>query len=384
MRLVVATSSYPLHPDDAFAAAGLFVRDFALELHHLGHEVLVFTHRRRGHVEDDPGIEVLRHPGPSLDRALGSLRWHRPADAFLALRLLSSGWRALRVEAERRRIDHLLAMWAFPAGFYGLLLKRKFGIPYSVWTLGSDVWSLGKQPGFGLLLRRILREAEHRFSDGLALSRATERLSGLPCAFLPSARRAVPDEPDRPRTPGARFVFLGRFEPAKGPDILLRAAAILDRRGARFQLSLYGLGSLESTLRRTIRSERLEARVTLEGPADPTRTLEIFRGADFVVVPSRAESIPVVFSDALHARTPVVTSDVGDLGELVRAHRLGVVVRPCDPAALADGMAEALRGPRDEWSRNAARLAALFSPERSARSFLERLSAPLQLAERAA
>jgi glycosyltransferase involved in cell wall biosynthesis len=57
-----------------------------------------------------------------------------------------------------------------------------------------------------------------------------------------------------------------------------------------------------------------------------------------VLIPSRQESIPVILSDALQLGRPVIVSDVGDMGTLVRRHHAGIVVPPGDSHALAEAM----------------------------------------------
>jgi glycosyltransferase involved in cell wall biosynthesis len=59
---------------------------------------------------------------------------------------------------------------------------------------------------------------------------------------------------------------------------------------------------------------------------------------DCLVIPSRNESIPIVFSEALQAGLPLLVTDVGDMGELARRHGLAAPVRPADAPALAAAM----------------------------------------------
>src|SRR3981081_1820690 len=59
---------------------------------------------------------------------------------------------------------------------------------------------------------------------------------------------------------------------------------------------------------------------------------------DCLVIPSRNESIPIVFSEALQAGLPMLVTDVGDMGELARRHGLAAPVPPADTTALAAAM----------------------------------------------
>ncbi|MBL7184375.1 MAG: glycosyltransferase [Anaerolineae bacterium] len=68
------------------------------------------------------------------------------------------------------------------------------------------------------------------------------------------------------------------------------------------------------------------------------------KACDALVIPSHIESIPILFSDAMQVGIPVVATDVGDLGQLVRQYGVGVVVDPEDPEALAGAMGEVMNG----------------------------------------
>jgi glycosyltransferase involved in cell wall biosynthesis len=70
------------------------------------------------------------------------------------------------------------------------------------------------------------------------------------------------------------------------------------------------------------------------------------RTCDWLVIPSRIESIPLIFVDALQMRLPIIAADVGDLGKLVRRFGVGKVVPPTNHVALAAAMQAVLSQPR--------------------------------------
>jgi glycosyltransferase involved in cell wall biosynthesis len=57
--------------------------------------------------------------------------------------------------------------------------------------------------------------------------------------------------------------------------------------------------------------------------------------ADYIVIPSRIESIPVILSDALQKGCPMIATNVGDMGKMLIEHQAGYVVAPENPPALA-------------------------------------------------
>lgn len=68
--------------------------------------------------------------------------------------------------------------------------------------------------------------------------------------------------------------------------------------------------------------------------ANSPQLLRLFEQADVFVLPSFAECLAVVLMEATAAGLPVITTDVGALGEAVQPGRSGLLMQPGDTAAL--------------------------------------------------
>ena len=143
------------------------------------------------------------------------------------------------------------------------------------------------------------------------------------------------------------FLFIGRYERNKGPDVLVEAMRLLLDGGVDTYLHLFGVGSLRELLRQRI--EGYEQRIMLGDYADPACTSAYMQACDWLVIPSHVESIPLIFVDALQMRLPIVSARVGDLGGLIEKYGVGLAVEPENPVALAAAMREALGHTRDEY-----------------------------------
>jgi glycosyltransferase involved in cell wall biosynthesis len=93
-----------------------------------------------------------------------------------------------------------------------------------------------------------------------------------------------------------------------------------------------------------------------------------------VVIPSRSESIPMVFSEALQAGKPLVVTDVGDMGTLVRRYGLGKVVPPERPDLLAQAMREMAAEDRGRYAPGIEQALKLFDIREVAAKFLRIIS----------
>lgn len=347
MRIGIITSSYPLSSDDT-VNAGVFVRDVAHELVRDGHEVHVITPHKYGLVETSEFVTVSHIPWWGGAKDLASLSMRNPLNLLKFATLVISGlWSVIRY-AQVHRLEVLLAMWAIPSGLFSWCTWRWLGIPYGVWALGSDIWARRKYPFGDHIVRCVLRDAQFRFADGVQLASEVEQLAGSPCAFVPSVRQ-LPVPPTNLLDPdltsaSTHFLFIGRYELNKGPDILIEAMRLLLDSGQSAHLHLFGDGSLKQQLVNRIRG--YEGNIHLGGYANPNTVVAYMRTCDWLIIPSRIESIPLIFVDALQMRLPVIVADVGDLGTLVHRFGVGKVVPPTDHVALAAAMQAVLLQPR--------------------------------------
>lgn len=373
--LLMVTTSYPMAANGS-EAAGAFVADFA-EAASRHAPVRVVAPGAREAIEQGPGgIRVFRYAAPG--RPLSLLSPSRPADwPAIASTLASLGRQTLAAGADGS-MGHTLALWALPSGWAARRLARRSAIPYSVWALGSDIWSLGKLPGVKLMLRSVIRGARHRFADGLELGQDAARLSGCPFEFLPSSRRL-----DRTRArplaaaPPYRLFFLGRWHPNKGVDLMLEALMQLDDAvwSAISEVHIAGGGPLESRVHAGVAALRQAGRpVRLDGYLDKASASAALEAADYLMLPSRIESIPVVFSDAMAMGLPVISMPVGDLPQLLATSDAGDLASAVDAGAFARAIKVALARSPVMRAESLAHLAGRFDVDASAQALVGRLA----------
>lgn len=364
--LVLVTTSYPLGADGS-EAAGSFVSDLAEELaRHVPVRVVAPGPRNAREAWAD-GVEVFRFASP--ERPLSTLKPWKPSDLSLIRGVLKAGeaatWEAVQAGPTR----HVFALWALPSGHWARRVRQATGVPYSVWTLGSDIWSLGRIPFVRAHLRRVLRDASVCYSDGFKLAEDTRRIGGREVEFLPSTRRI-----DRVRTAPLkttapyRLLFLGRWHPNKGVDLLIEALGLLQEEDWRRieAVEICGGGPLESLVRAGVGALRNAGRpVQLRGYLEKSAAEEAIVRADWLLIPSRIESIPVVFSDAMKLRCPVVAMPVGDLPRLLQREGVGVCARDVSSAAYAAALRTALTSDSPDRSSALSLAAEPFSLERA-------------------
>jgi len=284
------------------------------------------------------------------------------------------------------------------SGQPGWIAKQRWGVPLmaSMHTLAKVKNSLLATGDCPEPAARVLGEEQVVESADRLIANTAEEARELVSLYDADPARVATVNPGvdlsvfRPRA-GARarlgvpadalvLLFVGRIQPLKAPDVLLRAAAqmIADDPGLRSRLVVAVVGGPSGSARS--RPEELQNLAAALGIADVVRfeppcpqaeLAEWYRAADITVVPSHNESFGLVAVESQACGTPVVAAAVGGLRTAVRDGESGVLVEGHDPSdyaavlrrlaaapALRDRMgAEAVRHARDfGWSGTVDRL----------------------------
>jgi glycosyltransferase involved in cell wall biosynthesis len=288
----------------------------------------------------------------------------------------------------RGKVDVVLASWAYPDGFAGVVLARLLGVPAVVKLHGSDINVNARLPG----PRRQLMWALPRAARVVAVSRAlADEVAALGVArerialvmngvdgelFRPGDRAAARAALGLPaEAPIALYV--GNLKEAKGVLDLAAAFERLAARRADAHLVVVGGGDARAALEAT--AARLGGRMHVLGPRPLGEVPAFMAACDVLALASWAEGTPNVVLEALASGRRVVASSVGGIPELLHDAALGELVAPRAPVALADALDRALSAPYDPaavaalgarggWASSAAALHGVLSDAlRSAR-----------------
>jgi glycosyltransferase involved in cell wall biosynthesis len=170
-----------------------------------------------------------------------------------------------------------------------------------------------------------------------------ERVTTLPTGvdtelYSPTGPAAELDTSNSGQMP--RIGMVGVLRGAKGHDIFLRAVAQLRDKGFAARYFIVGEGPMRPMIEQTIRDFRMTDCVTLTGHR--TDVPEIMRALDLLVIPSRHEGVPQVGLQALASELPVIGSDVGGIGAIIKPGQTGRLFPVGDVAAVSDTIRTAL------------------------------------------
>jgi len=237
----------------------------------------------------------------------------------------------------------------------------------ATWHASGPIgWMKAGLPLWGFLMDRI----DYRIAVSEPARQTIARWIPGEWEIVPNGT-LIPDHAD-PGERDHRILFIGRHEPRKGLQVLLRAWPEIRRRtGAR--LRVIGADPLAVRL--------LLARVGVSDDgidiagflSQEDLTSELLAAKAMAAPSLGGESFGMVLTRAFACATPVVASDIGGYREVIEPGT-GVLVPPRDPEALADALVALLE---DEERRRAIGIAARelaierYSWDRIARRLVE-------------
>lgn len=399
-RVIYLTRSWP-------RLSQTFIVNEVLALERLGVHLDIFAMEPSGEDLRQPQVDHVRAVVTYLDRAA---RWRdhltvgaRAPRRYLAAAAfalgnpdLASGYAtatagqcfryavhvAAHVRGLRRNgteVSHVHAHFAHDPALVALLVHRLTDLPYSVTAHARDLYQIPQ---------RSLRVRAAGATDVLTCCLAN--LDYLDAELEPqSAAKArvihhgVDLDQFTPDVQGSssgavQVISVGRMVEKKGFPDLLRACAQVAQ-DHPFTLTLYGDGPLRAELEQLRQELGLQDVVVFAGEHDSSvivaamRQADIFAITPFVTPDGDRDGVPNVIVEALASGLPVVSTDVGGVGEAVRHGHNGYLAAAHDVPAVAAYLRELVTDPELRATMGAAARATAeesFDVDRAARELV--------------
>ena len=209
-------------------------------------------------------------------------------------------------------------------------IERRWHLTVDRWTQGLCRWIVGNSPSVLEHLRAAARISPWR----LRLIPGGVDTEAIASA-VPAERQALCLKDTEPL-----LLWVGRLDPVKGLDVLVRATAIAGRTRP-LQLAIVGDGPCREELVRLIDEQGLAGRAHLLGVQ--AQVPPLLNAADVFVFPSRTEGLPNALLEAMAAALPIVTTDVPGCRDLIESERTGLLVPAGDATALAAAVIRVLK-----------------------------------------
>jgi len=150
------------------------------------------------------------------------------------------------------------------------------------------------------------------------------------------------------------LIFAGRLEKIKNVDYIIKAYALLDKNVRnKNKLYIYGSGGEERNLKKLIENLDLKEYVYLMGHIPNIDLITAISSSSILVMASSFEGFPMVIAEALTVGTPVITTDVGSISDVVKDGYNGYLIPiGSDQEVFAEKIALVLKN-MQAFSKNA-------------------------------
>ena len=249
-------------------------------------------------------------------------------------------------EVRRGGIKHLHSHSPANSSILCMMVKRLTGVPFSQMVNANLEW-------WGGAMREKFHDAKFTVAcTDWMVAQIRRDYPELPLSAYGMCRVAVDIRKWTAvkRTPAAdgflRVLSVSRLVASKGQDDLLKAIALLTKRGHRVRLRIGGNGPELELLQKLAAELGIADLVTFLGSLPEEQYLEEMRNTDLFVLASHGEPMGVVYMEAMATEAGTIGTSAGGVGEIITSGVNGLLVPPKNPDALADGIEKLLMDPQ--------------------------------------
>ncbi len=332
MRITIISSSYK--PNIGGVEEALY--NLVKEYRRLGHSVNIITSKwpkdlKKREVIDGIEVERIDFVMPNLSiKGMINFIFKFPKSFY-----------KFRKNIVSKRPDILHIQCAGPNGFYALLFRYLYRVPLIVTVHGADVqqipyesrvmkWTLKmlfKKANFVTACSKSLISNDVKNFISTDGKRITAISNGINLEEFNVKEKYLHNRP---------YIFsIGRFVYKKGFDILIKAFSRVLYKFKNLDLIIAGNGPEIENYIRLVKKLGIENRVHLIGYADRKKTIKLFNGCEFFILPSRIEPQGIVNLEAMAASKAIIATSVGGVPEIVINGFNGLLISPEEPDELA-------------------------------------------------
>ncbi|SET36986.1 glycosyltransferase [Thalassotalea agarivorans] len=270
---------------------------------------------------------------------------------FMTLSLLFHSGRWIKAS----QADTLLACWAYPDGVAGQKLAHHFKLNYFLKIHGSDIHIHGLHPSRSAQIKQAANKASGivSVSNELKQSLAELGVEANKISVLYNGVNHALFQPKYQRPCDFEYIiFVGNLKHDKG---IIEYATAFDQfaaSNAQLHCVVIGDGPDAGELRRFVDTLQHRDRFHILGSLEHHQIAPWVQHAKCLCLPSYHEGVPNVLLESMAIGTPVISTLVGGIPEVVLQNETGLLIKPQNSVQLLAALDQALS---IEWNQEAIR-----------------------------
>lgn len=274
-----------------------------------------------------------------------------PTDSISKFFYIFDAYRIGKNMMKKRKYDVITAQDPFETGIIAFLLAKKFKTKLQIQLhgdyFGSVFW---RKENILNRIRYCLGKYIIKKADAIrAVSKRVEK-SLIDMSIMPEKIVTIPIyTPTENTTPNqkknGKFIFLtvGRLAPEKNMEIQIEAMKEIIKENRDVELWIVGEGPEKKKLEAKIKKFRLEGMVKFFGWQE--NMAEYYHQASAFLLTSNYEGWGLAVIEAAGFGLPIIMTDVGCAGEVIKNRQNGIVIKIGDKKSLTAAMLELLQNP---------------------------------------
>ena len=253
-------------------------------------------------------------------------------------------WQVKKI-VKQYNIEMIHVHHVLPVGYVAYLIKRKFGIPYIIFSHGTDIAAAASRKWKRRMASMVSQEAEHIFTNSenlrLRLVNKFPELSDLvsvlypcpdPAYFIPPTENEIRGLKKKYALEGKKVLLsVSRLDDGKGFPHLIRVMPEILKQCPSLVWFIVGSGPKKNEIISLIQKYNLQNVVRFVGKIPHIELKKYYYLADIFVLLThpdngREEGLGLVFLEAATAGLPIVAGRSGGVEEAVLHQKTGLVV----------------------------------------------------------
>ena len=325
---------------------------------------------------------ILQSPLSNIKLALQifSAFWKNP---IVLLKTFIAYWRALALlkTISKWNPEWIHAHWATYSSTAGLAIANALDLPFSFTSHSHDIFPdsqlLKEKYKAAAFTATISKHNLSRIKNHVSESLVNQKTKVIHCGIYLNHYPF-----DRSQQKPQEIISVGRLMGTKGFDILIQACAKLREKGIPFHCTIIGEGFYRERLEKLIHTLDLKDCVQLLGAKSQEEVrLALLQSSVFVLpavidTDGKAEGIPVCLMEAMASGTPVGSTRLSGIPELIEDGENGFLTTPGSVDELTEQLQNLFSdlALREKFALNARKtIEASFNAEHEAKRLLEEM-----------